>query len=418
MRSLLKSIFISNWPRKCLSLILALVIWLVVNQSMTATKTINGIAVRIVNIPAGKTIEGLQSNGILNRRVSLTVTGNKTLLEDLNSNDLEVVIDAANKQGEWIATITKTNLFAINTDVNLPQGISKVSHKNFIIKLTKLVTEKIPIIITQPIGEAPKGYQYIDVWPYQLHITISGPEEVVKKLKTRGLKLTFNLNDISRAKLDDIRSHSEQKTEDVVSFFVPNHWKQISLPVLSNSPIEINDPNSRFLRIDFIRKELLPLKNSIPIGIFFPPQFLGMVNPQKAHIGVGKLVEMRYGQKMVTKQLYCKGVSELFLEIVRDNFQIMITASPHINQNQNLEVSVIFINPRSDENRYVSTLMSDASDEDIRDMQPQIREEYLRNRFRNYMNRFALFTEDDKPFRLDTKMQGTAIIVSESQNDK
>ena len=85
MKTLLKNLFINNWPRKCLSIILAIAIWFLVNKSLTATKTILNVPVRIENIPPGKTVEGIQSNGLLNRRVSLTLTGNKQLLEDLNA---------------------------------------------------------------------------------------------------------------------------------------------------------------------------------------------------------------------------------------------------------------------------------------------------------------------------------------------
>ena len=75
-----------------MSIILAIIIWFVVNKSLTTTKTIPNVPVRIENIPPGKTIADMQSNGILNRRVNLTVTGSKTLLEDLTSNDIEVVL--------------------------------------------------------------------------------------------------------------------------------------------------------------------------------------------------------------------------------------------------------------------------------------------------------------------------------------
>jgi len=99
MRTLLKNLFISNWPRKCLSVILAIAIWFLVNKSLTTTKTIINVPVRIENIPPGKTVEGVQSNGLLNRRVNLTLTGNKQLLEDLNANDVQVVFDASGQEG-------------------------------------------------------------------------------------------------------------------------------------------------------------------------------------------------------------------------------------------------------------------------------------------------------------------------------
>ncbi|MCH9613905.1 MAG: hypothetical protein SP1CHLAM54_09140 [Chlamydiia bacterium] len=409
MKSLLKRLLLDNWPRKALSLVLAIMTWFFVNQSLTTTKTISNIGVRIVNIPPGKTIEGIQSNGLLSRRINLTLTGSKTLLEDLNANDFEVVIDASNQRQEWIATISKKNLFPLNAELNLAQGINKISHKNFIVKLTKLVTEKIPIIITQPIGEAPKGYQFIDIWPYQLHITVSGPEEVVKKLKTRGLKLTFNLSDISKAQLDEIRESSNKKEKDTVTFFVPNHWKQISLPVLSSTPIEINDSNAKYLRIDFIRHELIPLKNPTPIGLYFPPPYSGQLNPAKITISQNSLVTMRNGLKTFAKPLYAKGVSELFLEIMRDMIEVVVIVKP-----KKPIWSIQMINHRALEDRYVSTLMSDVSDEEIRNLQPTVREEYLRNRFRSFMNHFRFYLDEEKPLNLKIDLTGNSITLTEA----
>ena len=110
MRTLLKNLFINNWPRKCLSIILAIAIWFLVNNSLTTNKTISNVPVKIENIPPGKTVEGVQSDGFLNRRVSLTLTGNKQLLEDLNSNDIQVVFDASGQEGEWIASIGRKNI--------------------------------------------------------------------------------------------------------------------------------------------------------------------------------------------------------------------------------------------------------------------------------------------------------------------
>jgi hypothetical protein len=51
MKSLLIKLFVHNWPRKLISLILAVIIWFVVSQSMATTKTISNIGVRITNIP-------------------------------------------------------------------------------------------------------------------------------------------------------------------------------------------------------------------------------------------------------------------------------------------------------------------------------------------------------------------------------
>ena len=110
MKTLLIRLFIDNWVRKLISLILAMIIWMVVSHSMTTTKVVPNIAVRVINLQAHKTIEGMQANGILNKRVYLNITGNKAALDELSSKDLEVVIDAKDKSEEWIASITQKNL--------------------------------------------------------------------------------------------------------------------------------------------------------------------------------------------------------------------------------------------------------------------------------------------------------------------
>ena len=415
MRTLLKNIFINNWPRKCLSIILAIIIWFVVNKSLTTTKTISNIPVKIENIPPGKTVDGIQSNGFLSHRVNLTITGNKNLLEDLNANDVFVVFDATGREGEWIATISHKNIRSDTLDINISQGISRVSQQNFIIKLTKLVTEKIPIIITQPIGEAPKGYQFIDVWPYQLYITVSGPEDVVKNLKTRGLKLTFNLNDITLSQLDDLSTTTTQKNSDVISFFVPNPWKQISLPLLSSTPIEINDPDAKYLRIDFLRYELLKLDTPVPASLYFPPNKVSSISPSKITLVPNQLIENRNGIKVISEPLYVKGVSALFLDLVKDMLEIIVI----VTQNDNcLNWSTQFINPRALEDRYVRFLTSDVSDDELRDLQPQVKDEILRNRFRNFMNRLQLYKSETEKFEICPKLQGNSVYINETQSDE
>ncbi len=411
MKSLVFKLFIRNWPRKLISLVLAIIIWFVVAQSMATTKTISNIPVRIINIPESKTVEGLQTSGVMQKRLTLTISGNKNLLDELTSNDLEVIIDAANRKDEWIATISKKNLVSLNPDLNIYRGISKVSHKNFIIKMTTLITERIPVIITQPIGQAPKGYQFLDIWPYHLYLTVSGPQNLVKEVKNTGIKLTFNLNDISEAQLDDLQA-SAKTSSDVVSFYVPNYWKQISIPTLSSSPLPIDDPDSNLLRIDFVRSELLPINHPLPINIFFPVNLGPGLNPQKLSIISNDFVESKNGMKLISQKLYAKGVSELFLEVVSEMIDVLIIAAQKPDQSQ-LDWSLQFVNPRVLEDRYVSILLSDTSDKAITRLQPSVREEYLRNRFRSYMNRMRLYTQNYQKLNLNLEISGNKVIVNE-----
>ena len=116
MKTLFKRLFLDNWQRKLVSLILAMITWLVVNHSITVTKTFPDIAIKLINLPPGKTVEGLQANNILNKRIALTLMGNKSVIDELSSSDLEVIIDAEDKGSEWIATITKKNLVSFRLE--------------------------------------------------------------------------------------------------------------------------------------------------------------------------------------------------------------------------------------------------------------------------------------------------------------
>ena len=92
MRSLLHKIFIENWPRKLVSAVLAFIIWGLVNHSITSTKTVHNVPIKIINLPTGKTIKGLQDNDFLNKKITLTLTGNKNVLEDITGSYLLSII--------------------------------------------------------------------------------------------------------------------------------------------------------------------------------------------------------------------------------------------------------------------------------------------------------------------------------------
>lgn len=408
MKTLLLRLFLENWQRKLFSLILAMIIWMAVSFSMTATKIVSNVPVRVINLPKEKTIEGMQVNGILTKRIILTITGNKNVVDELTGKDLEIVVDATGKSNQWTESISKKNLISLNPDLDIIKTISRVAPYDMIIKESKLVTEKIPVCVTQPIGEAPKGYQFLDVWPYQLFVTVKGPEETVKRLKSKGLKLTFNLSDITGADLDN--AINKKHISDEVSFFVPNSWKKINLPILSDAPIEIDDSLAKALRIDFSRQDLIPLETPIPVSIFFPPKFSTTLNPETYTLATNEYIIKKNGINMFNPPLFASGVSQLFAEIVKDMVQIVIIANPK-NERDTLFWNTEFIYPHELEDRYVERIMSENDTED-EDIQPRLREDYLRNRFRNYMNRFRLYTSNHQKLVLKIELQANTITVT------
>jgi hypothetical protein len=396
MKSLLIHLFINNWQRKLVSVILAVVLWLVINHSMTVTKTIHNIPVKIIHLNAERTIDGMGANHVLNQRVSLVLTGNKAAFEQLTGSDIMVVVDVNGKGDEWVETIGKNNLVCLNPNLD-EKHISSVMPYELVMRQNRMVTEKIMVLVTPPIGEPPHGYQYLDIWPYQLQQTIRGPESVVKELKARGCKLTFNLDDISEKDLSHLNA-----SVDAVSFLVPNAWKKISIPQLSESLIEIDDPQADHLRIDFSKEDLLLIDAAVPISVYFPPKYSSTLNPEIYQIAVNNFIVKKNGMKIISTPLYAKGVSRLFLETVRDMIQLVVIASP-VSEKEQLEWHVQFMYSQELEDRYVAKAMAIWND---------AREELLRNRFRHYVNSFRLFTPNGKKLGLKIELRSKAICIN------
>ncbi|MBM3197657.1 MAG: hypothetical protein FJZ58_00180 [Chlamydiae bacterium] len=390
------------------------IIWLTINHSLTTTKTLSSVPVRIINLPEGMTIEGMQSNQRLSKKLDLILIGNINMLDTLNASDIEVVIDASHKTGQWEAIISKKNLLSLNTELDIAKGISKVYHPNIPLKMTKLVTETIPVTITRPIGESPRGYQFLDIWPYQTPLTITGPEDVIRRLRAKEQKITFNLNDISKTQLDQIVSAGKSSSKDhVVSFLVPQQWKQIHIPLLSDSPLLLDDTPNEPILINFLRCDLLPLDSSVLISLFYLPEYSAIYNPSSLHILANDLIGENHGLFTIKIPLYAQGVDRLFTQIIKNRILISITPLP-LAQTHALDWEILFINPTRLEEEYVSTLMSDDSDEHTQTMNPRMKEEYLRNRFRSYMNRFRLYTAEGKKFSLTAKVNNSSIDIRQS----
>ncbi len=410
MISWLKKIFLENWLRKLISLILAIILWMVVSHSMSASKIVQNVPIRVIHLPEGKTIAGMQSGGTLQERISLTLQGNKNALDEISEKDIEVVLDAQGKAQEWVAVIGKKEIVSLNPDFDPAKALSRVIAPERTIRQSNLVTANIPIMITQPIGEAPKGYQYIDIFPYQIHLGVTGPEETIKRLKARGgLKLTFNLSSISKMELDTLEAGHRQRSSDEVSYFVPNSWKKISIPSLSDAPIEINDPQAKGLRIVFSRQDLLPIGTPIPVAIFFPHKYAASLNPEKYDLATNDFIVKKNGCYMIAAPLYAQGVSHVFLDLIKDRMQVVIIAAPKW-ESSTLQWSIQLIYPHDLENRFVAKMVSESIDE-ISDIQPQLREDFLRSRFRSYMNLLRLYTPNNKKLRLKIEAEGNAITV-------
>ena len=402
MRAFFTSIFFHNPARKCVALLSAVLIWFLVNQSITLTRTFPDVAIRVINLPPDKTVVGLLPNGLLSKRTSVTITGTKSVISELHPTDIEIVVNAEGRKESWISKIDKRTLANLSSEWDLMKSITDVNGSDIFVKMSRLVVEEIPITVTTPFGDPPKGYQFLNVWPRQLTQRISGPEEQVLALKKQGLELTFNLNKINEAELDSIRSASQS---DEISFFTPNLWKQLAIPFRDNALEPLNDPRAKNLRIDFLKSELIPLGESLPLTVFYPMKYSKSLNPQWYSLASSELVENKNGLYLLTIPLYARDVSRLFLDIVRENIELTIVAAPK-NVQKKLAWTIEFINEKALEDEFVAISLEQGGEkyEEVK-----YSEELLRSRFRDYRHKLVLYTREEKPLNLKAELQGNSI---------
>lgn len=405
----LTSLFTNQWPRKLIALAAALVVWLFVDQSITDTAMIPNVPIRVINLPDDKTISGIQPNGILGKRINLTLSGTKNVIQALGPGDLQVLVDASTvNQDEWILHITRNNLVSLNPSIDLRHHITHVRNPDYIIKLSKLDKAIIPIKISAK-GNPPSGYEFLDIWPRQLHLSFVGPEEEIRQLSSAGLELELDMSMISKADLDKIDNSKEQIHDDEVSFYVPIHWKKITHPILGNSPVDINDSDAHQLHIDFLRNRFLPIKEDTAIRAFYPLASIDIINPITYPLLENDSIKKIKDTYALNYPLYAQNVSALFLEVIRENLEIVIIAQAGTD-NEHLDWSLNVLDPQKLEDRYVSYLISNYSRKS-EDSSLRARDTHYRNRFRKYLRKLILYKESEQVFQLDAELNKDGIMA-------
>lgn len=416
MRTLLTKLFIKSWQKKLISLCAAITIWFLVNQTVTITRTIFNVPVRIINLLPDQTIIGLQTNGLLTKKVTLTITGYKTAIEDLRNTDLEVVINAEGHKDSWIASIDKRNLVSLNPDIDIKPQIKQVVTNDLLINLTKLVTAEIPIRIVPPKGIPPKGYQYLETWPKKLYQKTTGPLEQIEELKNRGLQLEFNLNSISEEELNGL--YEEQDKREEVFFKVPTSWKKIPNPLNPEVFIPLNDPEAEFLRILFLKQELLPLGIKLPIFLFFPIKNLQKINPEIISLKVENPIYSNHGIYQLITPLFVKNVSRLFLDIVKNNLAMIITMPPSTNSktSQKLNWAIECFDQQALEQAFVKATLEQNPEQHFK--QPKnidlSKEQPIRGRFQEYLRQVTLVNEIGVPLSFEFTLKNNEITIIEN----
>ncbi|OGN61491.1 MAG: hypothetical protein A3F40_01975, partial [Chlamydiae bacterium RIFCSPHIGHO2_12_FULL_27_8] len=336
-------------------------------------------------------------------------------LDNIESTDLEIVIDAKNKLDDFSFLITKSSLVSKNAHLKIEKDIQKVDPIKLSVSLSNLITEKIPVLFLKPTGNAPKGYELLDIWPVQLFVTISGPEEEVNKLKITGILKRFNLDDISQEELNAINSSMQRGKNNVVSYFIPTSWKKVFISSISNIPIDIDDPNANSLRIDFKKNDFLPLKVNIPIVLYFPSSVLSKYNPQNTVIKLDENVISKNGMYFLNKKIYAQGVNEKFIDIIKDHVEILICIEDK-NNNEPLDWNLNYVNPKKLQTRFVEETLKDTTNDILKKMPLDSSEEYLKDRFRKLVKDNILFLSKNQKLKLIIKLINNEIIITQDNS--
>lgn len=408
MESLINNLIVYQWQRKLWALAAALVVWFFVNYTITSSKTIPSVPIRVINLPTDKTIYGLLPNGFLSKRTPLTLTGTRDVIDQLEPGDLEIIVDVSNLPSDGIVQITKKNLISLNPKINLPKHVTSVSHPEFVIKMSPILTEKIPVLINPPSGQAPPAYEFLDIWPVKLFQTVSGPQEQVLDLKNKGLELTFNLNDISREQLASLKGSGLY--DDEVSFLVPDPWKKVEIPFSMRGMEALNDPEAKNLQINFLRKQLLPIKNELPLHVYYPLKNSETINPSTYPLATSAFIQMKNDLPLLIIPVFANNVSKLFLEVVRDNIELDIVAAPPSEREQ-LEWGMSFIDDAHLEDTYVAFLLSNSKGTEASQGKNSQREEHFRQRFRLYVQQFSLYLSPQHKLELESRLEDGKIKV-------
>lgn len=403
-----------QWQLKLFALCGALIVWFTVNKSILAKTTVRNVPVKVLNISEGKAVKDLLPSGYLAKGVDITIHGVKNLIESIDASDIEVRLDAALHVDDWVATVRKTDLFSVNPDIDIAKVVQNLDPTTIIIQQSRVVSADIPIGILPPKGFAPRGYQFLDIWPKELSQKIEGPEDVVRKVESSGLTLQFNLSSITPSLLDRMGEIS-QASSDEVTLMVPDGWKQVFTFPLRERYQSINDPKAKLLSINFLKEQSIPFTQAIPVYIYYSSDKLEEINATSLPLTDSKYLDVREGYTYLNFPLYVKNVSETFLSIVRDYLQFVVVAHTDI-ENVRLDWSLHFINPKRLEEKYIDVIMSEeeslyASITEDKDEILKSRRSYLKNRFKDYVKRFELYLNEQQRAEFVFKVSKKKIIL-------
>lgn len=258
----------------------------------------------------------------------------------------------------------------------------------------KTVTTHIPVEIQAPTGTLPEGYELLGIWPHVLEHKVTGSAKEVDILRQQGLNLSFNLNQITKVELDQLKAIPGNPNSDEITFFVPDEWKKVFIPFQDKGYETINDPDTRLLQMTVLKKEFIPIKQPLPIRVFYPVNTFDTFNKETLPLLPNPLLKVRKEKRFITQPLFAYRVSRLFINTVQNNMEIVVIPK---QENDGLSWSINFIDPKSLEERYIQAFKEAGS---LSPTEGPRMEWIHRERFRDYMYNLQLYQSPGKPFNL------------------
>ncbi len=185
-----KENILSNWDLKILSLVAAIVIWLVVVNATdpVISKTYTDVPVRILNsnliTDEGKTLEVLDETDVIS---SVTIKASRTTIQELGSTNDNIYATAdmseLSADGTLVPIQITTTKYADKVDT-IRSSISNIK-----VNIEDRKNIQLPIGATTS-GDIESGYILGDVMPSQNQVRISGPESIVDTISAASVDVS------------------------------------------------------------------------------------------------------------------------------------------------------------------------------------------------------------------------------------
>jgi hypothetical protein len=187
---------------------------------------------------------------------------------------------------------------------------------------------------------------------------------------------------------------------EIISFPVPNAWKFVEAPALSNSPLLIDDSSISQLHIDFIQKEMFPLGMFLPIHIFYSAETFSSFTYSLDTIENQGVIEEKNGIFFFTTPLFVRGVSRSFLNLIKNRLELVLFPSG--------DTFTWSIEPQG----YSELAQEYASQEKMRCPLNSPPEEYFIDLFQKYLHSIRFYQSDDEELQLQIEIKDKKLLIT------